>query len=443
MSRIWRKYFNRSGAALGLLAAWLGWFVYLETNVPPRTITGETSFYVLVENRGFFNESRYTVLVGRELWRVEGVDLKVGREYRGVVRRQEFSIRSDDSFERYLRGTGLRGELLVDPVDLEINQSCDWLCRGITLVRENRYRAGRRAQEFSCHTATNLWGGLYYTDVTCADVASLVTGLTYGDVTAMSPGTKGVVRRFGLSHLVAVSGFQVVLVASFLEVALRRSRIGFKKRVLLILLGLLGLGLYTGLQPPIVRSLLSTLVILLARLLGRRCSQRRALLYSGAVMLVLNPFYIFSISFQLSCLATWALLETRLTSRIGNALLAPTNAFLYTLPVIVGFAGEVSPVGIVANILLAGVVPGVTYLCLLGFLPGVGELFLGVANLLILLTLNVLTDLSAYVDLVTLSPFGPGEIWGYYVALTLINFLLRKVLNAKKTTPPRSSEVVT
>ena len=431
---------NWSVVAVQILAVWLGWFVYLEITRPPRPVSvREVRFYVVEESRGYFNESRYTVLVGNELWRVENVNVQVGREYRGLAEQTEFARDDENSFVRYLRSSGIRGEMKVQAEGLLINRHCDWICRVLSTIRESRYRAGRKSQEFACRTGYELWSGLYSATVTCGDVSSLVTGLTYGDVSGLSQETKEVVRKFGLSHLVAVSGFQVVLVAGFLEVWLRRGRIGFKKRVVLTLLGLTGLGLFTGLQPPIVRSLLSTFVILFARVLGRRCSQRRALMYSAGLMLLLNPFYIFSVSFQLSCLATWALLQTRFVRASWNYALAPVNAFAYTLPVIVGFAEGLSPVGIAANLLFAGAVPAVTYLCILGFLPGVGELFLAVANVLILVTLNVLSDLAPLMTLVQITPMGPWEIGVYYVVLQGTNWLLRRVLNTHKN--PSEEEV--
>ena len=424
---------NWSVVAMQILAVWLGWFVYLEITRPPRPVSvREVRFYVVEESRGFFNESRYTVLVGNELWRVENVNVQVGREYRALAEQAEFARDDENSFVRYLRSSGIRGEMKVQTESLLINRHCDWICRVLSTIRESRYRAGRKSQEFACRTGYELWSGLYYTAVTCSDVSSLVTGLTYGDVSGLSQETKEVVRKFGLSHLVAVSGFQVVLVAGFLEVWLRRGRIGFKKRVALTLLGLTSLGLFTGLQPPIIRSLLSTLVILLARVLGRRCSQQRALAYSAGIMLFFNPFYVFSVSFRLSCLATWALLQTRFARGSWNYVLTPVNAFLYTLPVILGFAEGVSPVGIVANVVLAGVVPVVTYLCILGFVPGVGGLFLGAANLLLLMTLNLLSDLAPLVTLVEIDPMSWRETGMYYATLQSVNWLLRRVLNTQK-----------
>ena len=425
-----RKYFNRSVLALAILSLGLGWFVFIETRTSKTTsLQKEESFYVLAQESGNFGERYSTVLIRNALWRTTAENLEIGREYFGLISFFAYQPTSENYYEVYLRSLGIRGEAEISTDSLRINKNCDWRCQGIKGLRTNQSAAGRRVRDFVCRQAYPFLRSWYYTDVNCGDVAALITGLVYGDTKSLSSATKETIRTFGLSHLVAVSGFQVVLVASFLEAALARLRLDFRVRATLVFFALLCLGLYTGLEPPIVRSFLSASIVLGARLLGRRCPQSRALVYSAGVMLLINPFYFYSISFRLSCLATFALLQTRFKKKLWNYLFTPLFAFLYTLPVIADFGEGVSVVGIIANLLLTPVVPVITYLALLGYLPLVGDFFLGLVNVLILMLLNTLSDLQSLVILYPVGMFSKTELVAYYLGLVIFGVLVKAVLN--------------
>ncbi|NJK70943.1 MAG: hypothetical protein HC932_01615 [Thermales bacterium] len=107
--------------------------------------------------------------------------------------------------------------------------------------------------------------------------------------------------------MVAVSGFQVVLLTSFLERILFKLSLPKYLRILLSVFSMLLLILLVGPQPPVLRSVMTLLIIYLALSLGRSVEYIRALIYSAIVLLFINPYYIYSISFQLSFLASFAL----------------------------------------------------------------------------------------------------------------------------------------
>lgn len=418
---ILRKYCNPSTFFVFILAVLALFNSLLTLNIEDNGFDSkEVSFYVLGERQTPFFETINTVLIENRLWEVAGSDFEVGYEYQAIVDvKNLYSVNSDNGFEVYRKSSGVQGEIVVDGSPLR-NEACDYLCRFLTTLENNRRKAKYRSLRFACHDLYPIIEPLYYTQVTCEDVGSLVTGLIYGDTNGISEDVSSSIRKFGLSHLVAVSGFQVVLVATFVEMLFRKIRLSLHFRLLISALALLILVFFVGAEPPILRSFLSIIVLYFARLLGRRCTQLRALTYSSLILLVINPFYLFSISFQLSFLATLALLLTRFKTTSLNFLMAPVNAFLFTIPIIAGFVGLVSPVGVLANIVVAPFVSFVTYLSIIGFVPWVGDFALAIVNLILLLFLNLVTDLAQSIDFITLSKFTTVELVAYYTILILI-----------------------
>lgn len=428
-----RKYINLSSIIIfvgGLLIVWNSVLSLYDNSIDIDN-SKLVEFTVLEKRTTSFFETINTVVVNNNLWEVSDSRLIIGTQYQAEVDIEKiYSAKSDNSFEVFQRSHGLLGELKVRDT-LLVNSSCDLLCKFLKFVDTNQSNAKYRALQFSCHEIYPFVENLYYSSVSCEDVGSLITGLVYGDISGMSREVKDAVRKFGLSHLVAVSGFQVVLVAGFIEVLFRKIKLNLHWRIVLSILALCVLVVFAGAQPPILRSFLSIVILYLARILGRRCTQLRALIYSSFILLLFNPLYLFSISFQLSFLATLALLFTSFKKPIYNFIMAPVNAFFYTLPIIVGFAGAVSPIGIVTNILVAPLVSFVTYFSVAGFIPYVGDFALAVVNVALLLFLNLIVDFSSSINLIRISPFSWSEMLIYYCLLILFTKLLVIVLRKK------------
>ena len=255
----------------------------------------------------------------------------------------------------------------------------------------------------------------------------------------MGKNTKETLRNFGLTHLVAVSGFQVVLLTAILEKLFLSIKIRFRSRFILLFLSIFLMAIFTGLQAPIIRAFLSAVILLFAKLVGRRCTQLRALFFSGGLMLIINPLYIFSISFQLSFVATFALIQTKFKYNFANFIAAPINAFLYTLPIIVGLTNSISPVGILTNILVAPFVSWITYLSLLSFIPVIGELFLIIVNTVLVLFLNTISELSSFIMVLEMKPFTLNEYIVYYLILFLFNIILQRSIKKEITEPQNNT----
>ncbi|MDR0395483.1 MAG: ComEC/Rec2 family competence protein [Tannerella sp.] len=184
--------------------------------------------------------------------------------------------------------------------------------------------------------------------------------------------TRDVSKRFsvtGLSHLLAVSGFHVGIISTFIGLLLSfmPKRIAFfhyLKYILMILL--IWLFTYTtGLATAAVRAAVMISVYLAGRMLKRRPDSYNTLAGAAFCMLVYNPFYLFDIGFQLSYLAVFFILylQPRFSrlSEIKNPLLAsPWNTLTVTVSAQIGtlflcfyYFGQSSLVFLFANLFLS------------------------------------------------------------------------------------------
>ena len=167
----------------------------------------------------------------------------------------------------------------------------------------------------------------------------------------------------GLMHLTAVSGLHCGFLISLLGVlTLRRQR-------LTALVGypvLLAYMLMAGSTPSVVRACVMVGLTLLAPLVGREADAPTSLSAAALVILLVNPFAIASVSFQLSFAAVAGLLT--LSPRVYRAmkagpafvratLAASAGVTVFTAPLSAAYFGSLSLVSPLANLLVLWMAP--------------------------------------------------------------------------------------
>lgn len=202
-----------------------------------------------------------------------------------------------------------------------------------------------------------------------AGPAALVPALVVGDTTAMPAQLVDQFRLTGLTHLTAVSGANLtLLLAVVLWIAARMGVLGWWRRGLAVIV-VVGFVLLCRAEPSVLRAASMGLVGLAA--LGW-AGPRQGLRYLswGVVFLVLaDPWLARSVGFALSVLATagiiafarrWAqALGARLPMWLAEAISVPVAAQLATQPLVTAISGQVSVVGLAANLVAAPLVgPG-------------------------------------------------------------------------------------
>jgi len=136
--------------------------------------------------------------------------------------------------------------------------------------------------------------------------ASLLAGILFGMERNFDPGFYTKLRNVGILHVIVASGYNisVVLGAVFVLAYL----LGRKLTMVLAIITIVIYSMLTGLQPPIIRAALMAGGGLLAETFGRQRSGLLWLFLAGYLMLIWNPLWIQSVSFQLSFLATLAVI---------------------------------------------------------------------------------------------------------------------------------------
>jgi competence protein ComEC len=211
---------------------------------------------------------------------------------------------------------------------------------------------------------------------------ALLEGLLIGERRQLPPTLLDDFRRAGVFHVLAISGFNVALVAGSAFLVLRLLRLPTALAAGLALATLVAFAAVVGGQPSVLRATIMGGLFLAAGLLGRESRVWNSLAAALLALLALDPGSLAEPGLQLSFAATAGLLHlhpwirTRLPpwcpGPIRSALAVSAAAQLGVTPVMLLHFGQLSPLGVVANLL---VVP------LAGLLTTGGLLTLAVATI--------------------------------------------------------------
>lgn len=195
--------------------------------------------------------------------------------------------------------------------------------------------------------------------------ASLVSGLLLGSRKGMSEELTLAFQTTGLTHIVAVSGYNISLV-----IACIFSVCGFlpmKRRTILSVIMVAAFVLFVGASAAAVRAGLMGSLSMWGLYTGRRSQAFFALLWSAVLMTLWNPAILpFDIGFQLSFTSTLGLLvfspmlEKCIpwgSGFIKEALLLTLSAQIATFPFIVFYFGRLSLISPLANVVVAPFLP--------------------------------------------------------------------------------------
>ncbi len=209
-----------------------------------------------------------------------------------------------------------------------------------------------------------------------APESALMGGLILGTKQSLGDQLRQDFIRTGTIHIVALSGYNVTIVAE----AVMRALGVFLARTAAIYFGIAGIVLFaimTGAGSTVVRASVMVILALIARATGRNYDIGRALLIAGFAMVLINPWIlVFDISFQLSFLATIGLIYLTpkvkpwfhfVTEKFGlqEIVSATVATNIFVLPFILYKMGILSIVALPVNLL---VLPFIPYTMLFGFI---------------------------------------------------------------------------
>lgn len=252
-------------------------------------------------------------------------------------------------------------------------------------------------------------------------VASLLAGILLGDESGISQSLKDDFNDTATRHIVAISGFNISIIAG-LALAFFTRWVGKRKGLWLAGACIVLYTLLVGAQASVVRAAIMGLVVLGAQLTGREQHGLNTLAFTAALMAMINPLVLWDVGFQLSFAATLGLLVyaqpmqawvtaylqrrlpepwvTRLQGPLYDYVLLTLAAQLLTLPLLLHHFGRLSLVALPANILVVPLQPAILIFGGLSLLAGLalpvlGQLLALLAWPLALLTIGIVEWLAS------------------------------------------------
>ncbi len=221
--------------------------------------------------------------------------------------------------------------------------------------------------------------------------SSLLAGLLYGSRTGLTPELTENFNRTGLSHIVAISGFNISIIATYLMFILIYAGLYRQRAFWAVVGGVIFFVIFTGASASVVRAGIMGIVVLMARQVGRLTRSGNVLVFTAAVMAAINPYVLaWDAGFQLSFAAAMGLIYLSpvlekidipvapALKSVGKALplflrrgwgeviwpifISTFSAIIATLPLTLWQFGRFSAVAPLTNLLVLWTIPGLMLL---------------------------------------------------------------------------------
>ena len=219
----------------------------------------------------------------------------------------------------------------------------------------------------------------------------LLCGLAFGDKTLMTNYDSNVLSQTGIAHVFAVSGLHVGFVIAFVMALINLINLKFRlpKILQLALVSVFTLfyAMMCGFAFSVIRSVVMGLLSVAAIIYYENYSAKSALVYAAFICVLLEPYALCNIGFQLSFLATFALLFTYNLWKFlvkSSAFATVFSAQFMTMPLVAYYFNVLTLSGLIISPLvtfLAGFVVIFAFLAMLFTVVGFGSFFLFIAGL--------------------------------------------------------------
>lgn len=274
--------------------------------------------------------------------------------------------------------------------------------------------------------------------------SGLLEGLLLGGSGGLPKKLQENFSRTGMTHIVAVSGYNVTIVAEYLMIAGIFLGLWRPQAFWVAIFGILLFIFLVGFPPSAVRAGVMGGLILWAMKEGRLANSQNAILFAASVMLIFNPMLLrFDVGFQLSFLATLGIIyiypffnyflvkKQKHIGFIWEILFLTLAAQIFVLPIILYNFENLSVISPLANILVLPIIP---LTMLLGFLTlSISFIFHPLAIVFSWLAFLPLKYETSVISFLSRFSFSSFEIsfpwWGavlWYLALIALFSIIKK-----------------
>lgn len=177
--------------------------------------------------------------------------------------------------------------------------------------------------------------------------AGFLCGMLFGDTSKIPSSVLSDFRASGIAHLLAVSGLHTSLWCGLLLALTKLLKLNEKVGNIICIVFLCGFCIISAFTPSVMRASLMMGVTLLAPFFKRRSDALNSLGFAVTILLLINPYTLLSIGFQLSASSTLGVLMSskinmkisEKTVKIKNPILHKSTSFLLENIAVSSFAG--------------------------------------------------------------------------------------------------------
>jgi competence protein ComEC len=204
----------------------------------------------------------------------------------------------------------------------------------------------------------------------------ILSALTIGYQDALTDDLKQGFRTTGTVHVLSVSGLHVgiiYLMISFLLGFIRRETKYYWLKPCLIIILLWIYAFITGLPPSVVRASAMLSILCISEIFGRNSFSLHALFIAAFLMLLVNPFLLFDIGFQLSFVSVLSILylqprasriikvENKCIRNVWQLFTLSLVAQLATFPICLYYFGTFPTYFFITNLVIVPLVSLIMY----------------------------------------------------------------------------------
>lgn len=264
----------------------------------------------------------------------------------------------DFDYAKYLARRRIKTMAFIEPAEIkEIKSTENVFLKAIMLVRSKTKEA------FSKFLSDGK--------------GAVLLGILFGDTSEIAEDTLENFRATGLSHVLAVSGLHVGILIGVCVLFACLLRLSPLNRVIIICLSVAFYSAITLGRPSILRALLMTMAGSAAWFLGRKNNLLSSVSFAALALLAYDPFMLYDIGFQLSFAATLGVIllapvfegvMSDVPLGLKKSIVLSVSAQVAVAPFLISYFGEVSQIGVLANLL---VVPALAPILTLGLMASI------------------------------------------------------------------------
>ena len=343
--------------------------------------------------------------------------------YASVVPFKNLGNPDDFDYERFMQNKGFSGSTYTN--------SNSWFRTGARSYSLRTEALRVRAKILDIYKSFGLDNDAY----------SFISAITLGYKADLTDQLKDAFRASGTSHVLAVSGLHVgiiyIIIISFFSFLGKRGKAVVVKQ-LLILLCLWGYVFITGMPVSVVRAAIMLSLLSIGNMLNRNGVNYNTLAVAAFFTLIINPFHLFDLGFQLSFASVSSILffqpkisqlyvaKNKAIGYIWRLFTVSLSAQLGVFPLVLYYFGTFPTYFFITNLLVLpfiGVIiysaVGLTFLTLLSSLNfGFIYLLIKIISTFIQFLINAVLKIVFFFESLPMS-----VIEGYYIT-TLQLFLI-------------------